>query len=294
MSSFQKFEIPQIVQFQNNESGLEKMIITNDFAEAEIYLYGGNLTHFQPKGEEPVIFDGKETVMYPGKTLHAGIPICWPWFGPHPDDTAKPQHGFARNRLWEVKETKQLTNGETRAVLGLQEDEESLKLFPHPFELELVFMIGKRLRIELKTYNSGDLPFNITQALHSYFSVSDIEEIAVYGLEKTPFIDLTDENRKKSEDAPLHIDKVINRVYGPTDRRCEIVDNGLQRRLVIDKEGSNSTTVWNPWSENGLHDLPGEQYRKFICIETVNALKDMITLAPQSSHAIVQEISVVK
>jgi glucose-6-phosphate 1-epimerase len=294
MKSLQKFEIPQIVSFKNNESGLAKMIVTNDFAEAEIYLYGGNLTHFQPKGEGPVIFNGKETVMYPDKTLHAGIPICWPWFGPHPDDAAKPQHGFARTRLWEVKGTEQLANGETRAVLGLQEDEESLKLFPHPFELELVFTIGKRLRIELISYNNGDLPFSITQALHSYLSVSDIEEIVVNGLEETPFIDLTDENREKSEATPLRINKVINRVYGPTDKRCEIVDDGLHRKLVIGKEGSNSTTVWNPWSENGLHDLPGEQYRKFICIETVNALKDMITLAPKSSHAIVQEISVVK
>ena len=110
MQNLQKFEIPDIVRFEKTQYGLTKMIVTNDLAEAEIYLYGGNLTHFQPKGETAVIFEGKKSDMHPDKTLHAGIPICWPWFGPHPTDSSKPQHGFARNRLWEVREGGAVTN----------------------------------------------------------------------------------------------------------------------------------------------------------------------------------------
>lgn len=291
MQALQKFEIPEIVRFQKNPFGLTKTIITNEHAEAEIYLYGGNLTHFQPKGEMAVIFEGKKSEMHPDKTLHAGIPICWPWFGPHPTDSSKPQHGFARNRLWEVREVEQLPSGETLVVLGLSEDEGTMKLFTHPFDLELTFTIGKQIRVDLKTYNSGTLPISFTQALHSYFFVSDIDNVTINGVEKTPFIDLTDESREKRENAPLRIDRIINRVYEPTDKRCDIIDKGINRKVAVDKEGSNSTTIWNPGPNNGLHDLPGDLYRKFVCVETTNARRDIITLEPGASHHIVQDIS---
>ncbi len=292
MQDLQKFEIPNRVRFAKSQSGLDKIVITNSYAEAVIYLLGANLTHFQPTGEEPVIFWGRECEMYPGKTLHAGIPICWPWFGPHPSDSTKPQHGFARNRKWRVAEAVQLPDDTTRIVLALHEDEGTLELFNHPFELELAFTIGKDLHIDLQSKNSGSLPFTITEALHSYFYISDINEATIDGVEDTAFVDLADENKKKSESAPLRIDRVINRVYEPTDKRCEIIDKGWNRTLIIDKNGSNSTTIWNPGAENGLHDLPGDLYRKFVCVETCNAGNDRITLNPGESHHITQVISI--
>jgi hypothetical protein len=52
------FEIPNTLSFIKSDSGLTKVIVTNELAEAEIYLHGAHLTHFQPKGEKPLIFDG--------------------------------------------------------------------------------------------------------------------------------------------------------------------------------------------------------------------------------------------
>ncbi|MGB6019201.1 MAG: hypothetical protein WBF77_06355, partial [Sulfurimonadaceae bacterium] len=92
-----QFEIPDILSFANSNNGLTKIIITNEHSDAEIYLHGGHLTHFQPKGEEALIFDAKASRVTPPKSVHAGIPICWPWFGLHPTDSTKPQHGFARD-----------------------------------------------------------------------------------------------------------------------------------------------------------------------------------------------------
>ncbi len=281
-----------MIQFRKNRFGLDQILVNNEFADAVIYLYGGNLTHYQPKGERPVIFGGRGCEMHPDKTLHAGIPICWPWFGPHPTDAARPQHGFARNREWKVENTAQLSGGETEIVLGLSEDKGTLELFEHPFELQLRFIIGRTLRIELETHNTDTTPFSITEALHSYFYLSDIDHATVYGLEDTPFADLADGSRIKQESDPLRIDRVINHVYEPTDKQCEIVDNGFGRVIRIDKEGSNATTVWNPGGDNGLHDLPADLYRKFVCVETCNARNDIITLQPGTSHRIIQEISV--
>ena len=292
MQDFQNFEIPDRVFFQKSKSGLDRIVIDNDFAEATIYLHGGNLTHFQPRGERAVIFGGKRCEMHPDRTLHAGIPICWPWFGPHPTEESKPQHGFARNRDWELQKTTQLPSGETEIVLGLGEDEETRALFDHSFELLLRFTIGRRLRIELETHNSDSVPFSFTQALHSYFYLSDIDNAVIYGTEGVPFAELTDGGRKKQESGALRIDRVINRVYEPTDRQCRIFDDGFNRIISIDKRGSRATTIWNPGDKSGLHDLPADLYRKFVCVESCNAGNDIVTLEPGSSHSLIQEITV--
>ncbi len=291
MQDLSKFEIPNIVRLEESSAKLVKIIISNDHADAQIYLFGGNLVHFQPKGEEMVIFEGTRSEMIPDMTLHAGIPICWPWFGPHPTDSSKPQHGFARNKEWQVREVTQLLSGETKVILGLNEDRDTLELFPHAFDLELAFVIGKELSIDLRTTNSGDEAICFSQALHSYFWLSDIAETLICGVENTPFADITDPGMLKSETASLKIEGVINRVYLPTLARCEIIDSGLKRKIFIDKKGSNSTTIWNPSANNNLHDLPGELYRKFVCIESCNTRTDSIALPSGATHHIRQIIS---
>ena len=292
--ALQKFEILNTLYFENSNNGLTKIIISNAYADAEIYLHGGHLTHFQPKGEEPLIFDAKESRVTPPKSVHAGIPICWPWFGAHPTDSTKPQHGFARDKEWTLKSTKVLDTKETEVVLTLKDDAETLTLFPHAFELELTFTIGKTLTIALTTTNTDEHAFTITQALHTYFAISDIETITIDGVVDTPFIDYTDGKKEKRDSSLLKIDQEVNRVYVPTDTTCKIIDEGLERKIVIEKSGSNSTTIWNPWRESGIHDLPDEKYRKFVCIETTNALQDAIFLHPKASHTIVQKVSVQK
>ncbi len=286
-----RFAIERILTFKENADGLTKIIVNNDFAEAEIYLHGANLTRFKPQGSEEVIFNGKESRVQPPKSVHAGIPVCWPWFGPHPTDNTLPQHGFARDMLWEVKSTKTLYNA-TEVVLTLSENERTLALWPYRFTLELTFSIGKTLTVKLRTLNSGERPFTITQALHTYFNVADVRRIEIKGVENTPFVDYTDMNRQKLENEPLHIGREVNRVYIPTTATCTIIDPGFERNILVEKAFSHSTTIWNPWEDSGIHDLPGDAYSKFVCIETTNALQDAKTLDPDESCTIVQKITV--
>ncbi len=289
---YRLYEIPDNLYFQKTENGLTKIIIDNEHAEAEIYLHGANLTHFQPKGESPVIFNAKETIFAASKTVHAGIPICWPWFGAHPTESGKPQHGFARDMCWKLKSAKMLDSNETEVVLTLKESPHTLELWPYAFELELTFTVGKSLSVSLKTTNTAAKPFTFTQALHTYFAVSDIESVQAEGVEETPYIDYTDAKKEKVEPGALHINRTVNRVYIPTQATCRIIDPLLKRTIMIEKEGSNSTTIWNPWQESGIHDLPGDAYRKFLCIETTNALYDSKTLEPGEAHLIVQKVSI--
>jgi len=291
---YRPFEAPGHIDFKQSKSGLTKIVIDNRFAEAEIYLHGANLTHFRPKGEEAVIYNGKESIYTALKTVHAGIPICWPWFGAHPTEIAKPQHGFARDMLWKPKSTKTADDGETEVVLMLEETPESLQLWPYTFRLELTFTVGSSLSIEMKTTNTAGTPFTVTQALHTYFFIGDIEAVEARGVEATPFVDYTDDKKEKIETAPLRINRMVNRVYVPTDAVCTIEDGELKRRIIIEKGGSRSTTIWNPWEKSGIHDLPDDAYRKFLCIETTNALSDARTLQPGETGTIMQKISIEK
>jgi len=202
-----------------------------------------------------------------------------------------PQHGFARDKVWTLTSTGILESGATEVVLRLEDDVETKVLFPYAFELELTFTIGTTLHIALKTTNRDNSSFTITQALHTYFAVSDIADVHIEGVRGTPFVDYTDDKKEKSEEDVLAITQEVNRVYVPTDATCKIVDKGFGRTIVVGKSGSNSTTIWNPWKENGLHDLPDDKYRKFVCIETVNALSDRVTLASQESHTISQTLA---
>lgn len=291
---YRLYEIPDNLTFEKTENGLIKIVINNEHADAEIYLYGANLTHYQPKGEAPVIYNGKETIFSASKTVHAGIPVCWPWFGPHPTESAKPQHGFARDMCWKLKSAKMLKTDETEVILSLKENAQTLELWPYAFELELTFTVGSSLNVALKTTNTSAMPFTLTQALHSYFFIGDIASVTAGGVEGTSFVDYTDGRREKIEADPLQIDRMVNRVYVPTKAVCTLSDPLLKRNIIIEKKGSESTTIWNPWQKSGIHDLPGDAYRKFLCIETTNALSDARTLQSGESCMITQKVSLQK
>jgi len=285
------FEIKNILSFQTDKNIGEKIIISNDYADAEIYLLGAHLTHFQPKGKEKIIYDGKESFILPQKSAHFGIPICWPWFGPHPSDNMLPQHGFARNSHWDVLETKNHPNGETSVKVGLKENENTLLLFPHTFKLELTFTIGATLKVELKTTNTSNRPMQITQALHSYFYVSDARNISIKGLENTSFIDQLDNHKIKKEHDAIQFNTALDRIYIDTDKTCKIIDPALKREIIIEKNHSKSTVVWNPWEKNTLHDVGDKKYTKFVCVETANTQKDIISLQKNESCILMQKIS---
>jgi glucose-6-phosphate 1-epimerase len=74
-----------------------------------------------------------------------------------------------------------------------------------------------------------------------------------------------------------------------------IVDDPvMSRELRIEKAGSLSTVVWNPWIEKStrLADLPDEAYPDFVCVETTNAGDDAVTLEPGETHLLFTRLCV--
>ena len=283
-----QFGIEDVLNFQAGPGGLVQAAIANRHAEAKIFLQGAHVAHFQPRGQAPVLWMSDSSWFEAGKPIRGGIPICFPWFGPHPGDPQLPAHGFARTQAWAVRQAAQEPGGETRLVLGLLSNAETFTLWPHTFDLELTVVVGAQLDVGFAVKNTSSAPFTFGEALHTYLTVSDIRKVEIRGLAGVSFIDRMRQNQRLAEGAaPLAISAETDRVYLNTQGRCTVADLGLRRQIHCDKRGSNSTVVWNPWinKAKAMKDFGDEEWPGMLCIETANALDNLITLKPGETHA---------
>ena len=74
------------VKFMEGAGGFPFIMIDNAKAGAVISIYGGQVLSFQPANEQNLMFLSEVAYYEAGKGIKGGAPICWPWFGPHPDD----------------------------------------------------------------------------------------------------------------------------------------------------------------------------------------------------------------
>ena len=281
-----KFSIEGEVGFAELEENMAFITVSNKFADADICLYGAHITNFKPHKTMGILWMSQDSNFEEGKPIRGGIPVCFPWFGPHKTDSAKPQHGFARLMNWNVQETATLASGETLIRLQLCSSAETKTYWDHDFCAEMTFIIGKTLVVTLKVTNTSEIPFEYTCALHSYYSVSSIEEITIEGLENTRYYNQLDTGDYIQESPELQIQKAETRHYYDTEVPCIINDPFFRRRIRVAKSGSKVTTVWNPGEETcaKIDDMPDDAFHAFVCIEAVNAFNDIIKPAPGETH----------
>jgi D-hexose-6-phosphate mutarotase len=249
---------------------------------------------FQPRDGHPVLWVSARSRYQLGAPIRGGIPICWPWFGPHPHDPAKPAHGFARISTWEVIATRAPAAEVTLLELKLVATEVTRRLWPHAFELHLQVRVSSELEVDLTMHNTGSEPMVCGSALHSYFAVSDISAVRIYGLEGGSFLDtVPNPPRPGVQHQPIAFLGETDRVYTDTEADCVIADPGLHRRIRIAKAGSRSTVVWNPWIAKAarMPDFGDDEWREMLCVETANALTDVRVIPPASSHQLSARIS---
>ena len=94
--------------------------------------------------------------------------------------------------------------------------------------------------------------------------------------------------------APIRFSGETDRVYLDTPAAATIVDPALGRRIVIEKQGSRSTVVWNPWiaKAKAMPDFGDDEWTSMLCVETANVLDDALTLAPGGEHCMQARIRV--
>jgi len=280
-----KFSIEGEVGFAELEEDLAFITVSNKYGDADICLYGAHVTSFRPRNSMDLLWMSPESSFEVGKPIRGGIPVCFPWFGPHKTDPEKPQHGFARLMYWDVVSTSTNAAGESIVKLQLCSSDETKAYWPHDFCAEMTFVVGKKLTETLKVTNTSDQPFDYTCALHSYYSLSAIESISIEGLKGlTYFNQLTGENGVQEEEV-LEISEPLTRHYLNTESPVIIADNAFRRRIKVDKTGSKVTTVWNPGAETcaNIGDLPDDGYETFVCVEATNAFDYPVSLASGES-----------
>jgi D-hexose-6-phosphate mutarotase len=268
--------------------------VTTPIASATVALQGAQVMTWQPAGQQPVIWVSKLAKYVPDKSIRGGVPVCWPWFGPHASDASFPGHGFARTVPWTLVATKALPDGRVRLEFELTQTDATRAQWPHASTVRNIIIVGEELEVALETTNTGKAPFELGQALHTYFVVGDIRKATVAGLEGCDYLDKVGGGRKRQQ-GPVTFTQETDRIYLGTHGCCGVVDPVMDRTLLITSTGSRSTIVWNPWTEKAekMGDFGAEGPWGMVCVETANAAEDVITLRAGETHCLSAQYRIV-
>ena len=190
-----------------------------------------------------------------------------------------------RNLPWQIS-----------AIHSSSDDSTLISAAP-PLQVSLRITLGQTLNQTLHTRNLGTQPFQLTQALHSYFAVSHAAQAGIEGLTGLTYQDRLRDLAFDVQRSPFALDLACDRTYAHPAQEASVqpshpghsyvlLDPAWQRRVVIDTQGSQSVVVWNPGSEGArrMADMPDDGWQDFFCIEAANAGPDVIALAPGAEH----------
>jgi glucose-6-phosphate 1-epimerase len=272
-----RWGIAGALSFEETSGGLIRAVIAGPHASGTVYLYGAHVTGWTPTGQRPVLYLSSRTRFERGMPIRGGVPIVFPWFGPRAGGLAGPLHGFARISEWDVEGAQLRSDGavELTLVWGYE-----------ACRLRFRVAMGSSLEMELEVRNLSETPFPFEDALHTYFSVGDVQRVFVTGLEGTTCIDRTAASARGESQGPIRFTKETDQAHLDTESTCEIHDPEWDRTIVVEKTGSQTTVVWNPWIEKNrnLADMAPDDWRTMCCVETANALENAVVLAAGGVH----------
>lgn len=268
---------------------LKYITVSNAKSSIKIALQGGHIFDFRCKGKPPLLFLSETARFKKGVPIRGGVPICWPWFGAHPTNKSLPNHGFARTSLWTHVQTQELTNEKTKIIMSLESSSQTLKIWPFEFELLLEIIISDTLDISLISKNTGTQSFPLTQALHTYLFIEDIQHVSLEGLETKPFYNKLDNTYNNIQVGSLQFTKEVDRVYENCNKTLLLKD--INQKISVETQGSQTVVVWNPGKDyaNNFSDL--SDYKSMLCIESANALRDEVELHTNEVHILKSIIS---
>jgi len=284
------FAIENVLAFEQHGE-LVRARVTTPACNAEFYLHGAHLTHWQPTGQKPVLFLSERSAFAPDKAIRGGVPIIFPWFGTRTANefssrTDGPSHGFARTQEWQLAFAA-LAGDDLYLTLTLGPSDTSRALGFDKFQLVYELRLGVELYMKLTVANLSETPLHFEEALHTYLAVGDAQQISIIGLSDTEFLDKTDGfKRKRQKESPFLLTGETDRPYLNTDMPVNLDDPVYKRRITVDKSNSKTTVVWNPWSElcAKLADMEPTGWLTMTCIETANVAENAITLEPGAHH----------
>lgn len=278
-----EYGIPDKATIVTGKGGMPRVDVTAGTASGSIYLHGAHVSDYRPAGGDPVLFMSAASHFADGQAIRGGVPICFPWFGPHKTDPQSPAHGLARLNAWTLDA---ITEKDDAVIVTLTH-----RIAPFNLRYECVF--GPSLIMTLDVTHDADKPQRFEVALHSYFAVADVRNASVTGLEEVGYFDKVAQAPNPSTDEPIRFTEETDRVYQDTTGVCVLHDPGLKRRIVVEKSGSQSTVVWNPWVGKAisLPDFGDDEWPSMCCIETACVEPNGVTLMPGAGAKIATRIT---
>ena len=281
-----------VVWIDQGKGELPLMHIRNAFAECSIYLYGAHVASFRPRGMDEVLFMSPHSKFVPTVPIRGGIPICFPWFGKHKTQNELPLHGCVRTKIWDVLSNATLDDGSTRVVLGTSFDANTLKVWPHRFSIELAVTVSTSLTMELLVENIDNHLWTFEDAFHNYFTIGNLKECTILGLEACTVIDRTDDDSRSVQKEPLAIEGECVKIFINAPGRSTLIDKALNRRIIVEQRMMRDTVVWNPGYHAGMANLEVlDAWDRYVCVESANCLGNAISLDSDCAHRSVMTIS---
>eukprot|EP00189_Rhodosorus_marinus_P009749 CAMPEP_0184738352 /NCGR_PEP_ID=MMETSP0315-20130426/1022_1 /TAXON_ID=101924 /ORGANISM="Rhodosorus marinus, Strain UTEX LB 2760" /LENGTH=353 /DNA_ID=CAMNT_0027206027 /DNA_START=22 /DNA_END=1083 /DNA_ORIENTATION=- len=259
---------PEIVPGVN---GLEYVLMNHEESKqsARVYKFGATVQSWTQNKRE-VFFTSKEAVFNGKKAIRAGIPICFPQFGPYGD---LPSHGFARITEWEVSTLEVLEDGSVYTELKISNETESdlIKSWSGDKKWEAVYAVtlnASGLETALRVTNNGAEPIEFTAALHNYINCSNVEKVRVFGLDNSKYMDRLDGDKEKDEPddmgSGVAVTEETDRIYTNIENEVVVFDSGKLHVLTIRKTPTlPDTTLWNPFGSDGCDS----GWKNFVCVE---------------------------
>jgi D-hexose-6-phosphate mutarotase len=277
------------VVFIDGRGELPMLEVSTAWSTAEIYLHGAHVTHFQKKGESPLLFLSQCSRFAENEPIRGGVPVIFPWFGPR---EGMPQHGFVRLKNWELKEVAPAADGSVSVKFSLPEYPEA-SAFP-PFTVDYIVTVNESLSLELLVTNKSQEAFTFENCLHTYFEVGDISSVSVTGLKGIKYLDkVANFAEKKETGDSIKVSSEVDRIYQSTTEPVEILDQNLGRKVKVEKHGSVSTVVWNPWIAKAqqMPDFGNDEYQRMLCVESGNVAANSIRLPPNETSRLTVKLT---
>ena len=268
-----------------NNSGL--ISLSNKIAMCKISQFGGNIVSYRPKNEEQDVFWLGDFNKFDNvQAIRGGVPVCWPRFAMEELNSHFPRHGFARLYNWDLKNI-EVDESKIEVELSLIPDEK----YNLNVAANLFIKITDKLEYHLETINNGDEVFEFSEALHAYFNIGSIDDVEIKGFANNQYKNSLD-GKTYTLQEDLKINGEFDSAFINHTGAVEIIDKKLNRKILIEKNGSNTTVVWNP--DKDLAEMSEGQYKKFVCVEPANQGDSFIRLKPKEKHTISMTISVKK
>lgn len=239
------------------EEGLKYVKLVNGNSSSDVYLLGGVVTSYKNDGVEYIAVR-PDAKMDGSKPISGGLSHCWPQFGPGEIQ----QHGFARNVDWTVK-----SSTDTTVELELAPSDYTKEMWDKEFLCTFTVSLEEdQLTTKMTVDNKGEESFDFQAALHSYFTVSSLENLKITGsFEGKEFLNKLagDGGETQTEDrSAITIGEEYDRIYSGVNDPV-LNDSGTGKALsVLNTAGWTDTVLWNPYGSESMG------FNNFVCVES--------------------------